>query len=188
MTKRLFTGIFAILLASSFATTAHARISCRTICRAFLAGVGIQLQRTAFQTEGVGVFDDNSPADQKYSVLQPSTWVGDGDEPTLGHVRWEFDVSRPVQNSSVIPNQEASFFPATGDLYFHIVGTVGFTGDTKYQSVEPLHVQSFNLFSFDPANGEQFVLVAPVDFVDASNPDGGVAFTLSDLVLEVHPG
>ena len=159
------------------------------ICRATVGGPF--LPPTQFQTAGIPTFvavDD--PTNPKGASLRPVEWTGVGDGGQLGEVVWSFD-TRPerlqeLPNSTIIPNGVGDW-PATGDLYFHIVGRIGATGDVEYQSIQPLHLRNNDLHSFYPFRNASFTLVEPVEFTRVDDPNEAV-FMLSDLELLLDGG
>lgn len=144
--------------------------------------VAPNLQQTTFQTVGTATFNPVGTAPGTTS-LQPSNWTGNGVSAQLGAVSWSFDVSRSVQNSTITSNGEAGSFPATGNLYFHITGTIAAFPAKTFHSTTPVQLRATNLLSFAPFLNETFTLVNPVNFNDQNN---NPAFTLTNIVLTLN--
>ncbi|MBS1911415.1 MAG: hypothetical protein JST22_05465 [Bacteroidetes bacterium] len=155
----------------------------RGIFRCFATLQSAIFPQTQFSTQGIATYNVVSN-DRNTSNLQPVQWTGNGQNAVLGAVQWNFDVSRTVQNSTISSQNADGGFPATGDLYFYVNGTIGAFPGRTFQSQTPLHLSSLNLQSFYPfsATGEVFNLVGTVDFEDVNNP-GQKVFTLSNLSL-----
>ncbi len=151
-------------------------------CHATIAGPAIPLPQLTFTNSAPGQFLVTQWDEAAHiTYLQPLSWTA-STQTELGTVTWNIDATRAVQNSTIASNQGEGGFPATGDLYFYINGTIDAQPGVTYQSQTPLHLVDADVNAFAPFNGEVFVLAAPVDFEDASNP-GQVAFTLSNLTL-----
>jgi len=120
------------------------------------------------------------------TFMTPGNFLGLGSNPVLGAVTWMYDFSRPTTTSSVIANQLASDFPATGDLYFYITGTLGaFPGQT-FRSQQEIHIRQAFLTSFNPASNMTVSLVnGPIFFEDVNAP-GIPVFTLLGLDVTLN--
>jgi hypothetical protein len=166
------------------------QLNCPNRCRAFLRGLFDA--PSAFTTSGTGTFTTtaNTAANKDAGIpastdLAPASWRGTGHSDELGDITWEFDLGRgEVQTSRIVANQVDADFPATGDLYVYIRGTISSVEGGTYQSQTPLHFRSTNITSFNPIRGATFTLTEDVPFERVDRP-GAVAFTLSDLSLSI---
>jgi hypothetical protein len=144
--------------------------------------VAPNIPQTTFQTVGPATFLPVGTGPGSTS-LQPANWTGNGTHPVLGAITWSFDVSRSVPNSIIASIGEPGTFPATGDLGFHITGSVGALPNRVFHSTSPVHLHANSLTSFAPFVSETFTLVNPVQFDDQN---GNPAFTLINIVLTLN--
>jgi hypothetical protein len=191
----LLVVVFTIVHAATISSTPVGTVNfCPNICMAQVLNFP-GVPSTNIQTSGTGSFTttSNTSVNKEAGIpasttLEPGTWKGTGNNDKLGAITWEFDQARNRDEglvSTVVANQLDDELPATGDLYFHIRGTLGAAPGTTYQSVTPLHLRNTNLKSYDPIVGELFTLVEDIPFEDVNKP-GITAFTLSNLTLSVN--
>jgi hypothetical protein len=128
------------------------------------------------------VVTNSAPDDPVHrQTLSPVSFDASGDDPALGHVTWTLDASRTVEETVIQGNNVGEDFPATCDIIFYVQGTFSSQPGITYRSMTPIHMRSTNLQSFNPHINETYQLVDPVQFENADNPDGGVAFTITGL-------
>ncbi len=106
-------------------------------------------------------------------------------DPVLGNVVTTYDASRPATPSTVVSNQVASEFPATGDIYFHATATVSSRPGRLYRTINEIHLQNPQLRTFKPHRQETYNLVDPVDYEDVNIP-GVVAFTVTSISVTLN--
>lgn len=180
MVTSIYSSALAICPGCPIGQPVTCQMSPTAPCTATIAAPN--LPQTTFQTNGPATFNP-AGAQNGTTSLQPSNWTGNGVSGQLGAVTWSFDVSRTVQNSTITSNGEAGSFPATGNLYFHITGTMAaFPGKTFHSTVS-VQLRATNLMSFAPFLNERFTLVNPVPFNDQNN---NPAFTLTNLILTLN--
>jgi hypothetical protein len=154
-------------------------------CMGTLQGGVIGDAPQSFTTQGPGtVIVKSVSTDGPTSVqLTTKTWTGTGHSDQLGDVTWEFDVDRPVEGSNITANQEDSDFPATAELYFHIIGSLSALPGEKYRSVTPVHLYATTINSFNPFGHETFALKEPVTFENLSDPNDRFTLTAINLTF-----
>lgn len=157
-------------------------------CRAVLENTAIP--PTLFQTNNaLGKFNIVESNDRG-TTLSPAQFTGISEGSELGKLVWEFD-TRPERLketpvSTIARNRDDPDGWGRGDLYFHIIGSVEALGNIVYQSREPFHIVDDNVDGFYPLKNGEFTLTEDVEFVRADDPDGEVAFTISDLTLNIN--
>ena len=93
----------------------------------------------------------------------------EGQTEQYGGFHFNFDPDRDTPLSHVTANQVGESFPASGDIYANVKGTVdGLSG--TYINSTPCHMSSTNLQTFNPQENEVYTFVDDVTFtnVDAS--------------------
>jgi hypothetical protein len=120
------------------------------------------------------------------TLMIPGSFTGTGVNPVLGPVTWTYDLGRPATISSAIANQIGADFPATGDLYFYITGTLGAFPGQVFRSQQEIHIRQTFLTSFNPASAMTVSLVnGPIAFENVATP-GIVAFNLVGLDVTLN--
>ncbi|MEO5931519.1 MAG: hypothetical protein ABIR47_16415 [Candidatus Kapaibacterium sp.] len=166
-------------VAGTYNRPAGTIIICILLCVASILFPAISPQPTPFSTNGSGSFSTiSSSSENRTSTLtQPVSYTGNGTGPLVGNASWSFDLTRTVQNSSIIANTLTSDFPATGDLFVNIQGTLGVTPGVTYRSRQPVHLSTTHLNTYDPQVNEVWTLAGQTAFEDTRNP-GVTVFTL----------
>jgi hypothetical protein len=115
--------------------------------------------------------------------LMPAGWTGNGIHPLFGPVMWSFVIPSTCPPSTITPNFPPACFPATGDLYFNVTGTLGSVPGV-FTSAVCIHVRSTNITSCNPFRCETFTLVnGPIPFNDGA---GNFAFNLDNLIVVLN--
>jgi hypothetical protein len=135
-------------------------------------------------TQGASTFSCIGPVNPCCPTpLLPLSWTGTGTHPLLGAVSWSFVIPNTCPASTIVPNFPPACFPATGDLWFNVTGTIAGVPGT-FTSTTCIHLRNTNIMSCSPFRCETFTLVnGPIPFNDGF---GNFAFNLDNLVVVLN--
>jgi len=124
--------------------------------------------------------DPNQPLG---STFKPTDITVSGSNGTVGNFSFTFDASRPVTDASVTTNDAERFmageeFPATGDVYANMTGTIDAFPGSVFTNVTECHIQHTNLGSFNPHNKEVYTFVNDVEFSNNEPEESRITFTI----------
>lgn len=106
--------------------------------------------------------------------FSPVSLTVSGSDPVYGTYTFHLDASRPAPTTTVTANQAGNDFPATGDVYANVIGTISGLPGT-FTNDSPCHMRSTNLQTFNPHVNERYLFVNDVTF---TGDDGTTAFTI----------
>ena len=118
--------------------------------------------------------DGSNPNQPVGSAFLMSSVTVSGNDPTLGTYSFTFNPAQPLI-STVTANIAGQEFPATGNIYANVTGTIRSIEGT-FSNAAPCHMKATNLQSFNPHNNEIYTFVNDVLFTNDVNPD--VQFTI----------
>lgn len=106
-------------------------------------------------------------------------------DPVLGTITWDLDLSRPVPTSILRANQLCWLFPATVQLDFNVRSTISSLPGRVFLSRTPISISNGNVWNWPPGEIELNTSdMANVEFFDAET--GETAFIVNRLRSRVR--